>query len=218
MKRFVIFTPGTYRKTELAFYKRLCRSASRLVAVDGGCRFFVAAGMVPDVIIGDLDSVRSIPRAFREKSEVVVHSPHKDKTDLHLALEYVMGERPHMIDIVSPAVGEVDHFLGNVMLAELVDRKASSSRRPQMRIVGPDYEILWVHDERREFRGCAGDRLSVVPMSAHIKLTCSGVEYPARRLRITRGDSRSLRNRISASRASVKVEGKALVVRHCKPF
>ena len=211
MKRFVIFLPGTYRKAHLEFYQRLCRKA-QLVAVDGGCRFFKAAGMTPDMIIGDLDSVSSIPSQFHEKSKLLIYPGDKNKTDLQLALEYCVSEKSRTVDIISPGVGEVDHFLGNVMLLGLFDKLSGVSTKPKIRIVSADCEILWVHDSRRSFSNCVGDGLSVVPMSAAIKLTCRGMEFTADRLRIVRGHSHGLRNRITGRRASVGIEGKALVV------
>ncbi len=211
MKRFVIFLPGTYRRAHLEFYQGLCRKA-RLVAVNGGCRFFKTAGMTPDVIIGDLDSVTSIPSQFREQSQLLLYPRDKNKTDLQLALEYCVSKRARVADVVSPIVGEVDHFLGNVMLLGLFDKMSGVSTKPKIRIVSADYEILWVHDSRRSFSDCVGDRLSVVPMSAAVRLTCRGMEFTAERLRIVRGHSHGLRNRITRRRASVGIEGKALVV------
>ena len=211
MKRFVIFLSGTYRKAHLEFYRGLCPKA-RLVAVDGGCRFFKAVGMTPDVIIGDLDSVSSIPSQFHEKSQLLIYPRDKNKTDLQLALEYCVLEKSRAVDIVSPGVGEVDHFLGNVMLLGLFDKMSGDSTKPKIRIVSADYEILWVHDDRRSFSDCVGDRLSVIPMSAAVRLTSCGMEFTADRIRIVRGHSHSLRNRITKRRASVEIEGQALVV------
>lgn len=211
MKRFVLFLPGTYRKAHLEFYQGLFCQA-RLVAVDGGCRFFKAVGMTPDVIIGDLDSVSSIPSQFREKSQLLIYPKDKNKTDLQLALEYCVSEKARVVDIVSPGVGEVDHFLGNVMLLGLFDKLSAVSTKPKIRIVSADYEILWIHDSRRSFSDCVGDRLSVIPVSPAVRLTCRGMEFTADRVRIARGHSHGLRNRIAGRRASVGIEGKALVV------
>ena len=185
-----------------------------MVAIDGGCRFFVAASMTPDVIIGDLDSISSIPSQFHKKSKLLTYPRDKNKTDLQLALEYCVSEKARAVDIVSPGIGEVDHLLGNVMLLGLFDKLSAVSTKPTVRIVGADYEILWIHDSRRSFSDCVGDRLSVVPMSAAVRLTCRGMEFTADRVRIARGHSHGLRNRITRRRASVEIEGQALVV-HC---
>lgn len=213
MKRWVLFLPGPYHKRDIKFYQTLGAKA-HLVAVDGGCSFFTASGLTPDFVIGDLDSVKTIPQRIRESADLIRFPVNKGKTDLQLAVEYALDHKASRIDIVNPDIGQVDHFLGNLMLIGLISRNRKAGNRAEIRIVNVDYEILWLHDSRRSFVNCVGDRLSVLPMSAHIKLTCRGTEYPADRLRIKRGHTRSLRNRITARRATVEVGGEALVVHY----
>jgi thiamine pyrophosphokinase len=213
MKRLVVFVSGRYRRSRIEFYKMLCRSA-RTLAVNGGCRFFIAAGMVPDTIVGDLDSIKSIPRRLQQAARIIKYPAHKDKTDLQLALEHSLSEGVKVIDIVSPEVGQVDHFLGNIMLLGLVNKLSRLAPKIRLRIVSDDCEIHWVHDDRRSFNDRAGETISVIPMSSAIRLTNRGMEYPASRRRIARGHTMGLRNRIISRRASVEVEGQALVVRH----
>ncbi|MDH3891031.1 MAG: thiamine diphosphokinase [candidate division Zixibacteria bacterium] len=213
MKRWVLFLPGLYRKKQIGFYRKLC-GAARLVAVDGGCRFFAASGLTPSLIIGDLDSVKSIPTQFRDKAELLRFPVNKDKSDLQLAFEHCLAQKARQIDIVNPSIGQVDHFLGNLMLLGLFNKRLKSSGDVRVRIVNVDYEILWLHDTKRSIVNCVGDGLSVLPMSASIKLSCRGTEYPAERLRVRRGHTQSLRNRITAKRASIGVEGEALVVHY----
>lgn len=213
MKRWVLFLPGPYRKRDIKFYQALCAKA-RLVAVDGGCSFFTVSGLMPDFVIGDLDSVKTIPRRIRESAELIRFPINKDKTDLQLAVEYALDLKASRIDIINPEVGQVDHFLGNLMLLGAAGKNRKAATRAEIRIVNVDYEILWLHDSRRSFVNCVGDRLSVLPMSAAIKLTCRGTEYATDRLRIKRGHTRSLRNRITARRSTVDVEGEALVVHY----
>lgn len=213
MKRWVLFLPGPYRKRDVKFYQKLCANA-RLVAVDGGCSFFTASGQAPDFVIGDLDSVKSIPRRIRESAELIRFPINKDKSDLQLAVEFALDQKASRIDIVNPEVGQVDHFLGNLMLLGLFDKRLKSIGNVRIRIVNVDYETLWLHDARRSFFNCVGDRLSVLPMSASIKLTCRGLEYAANGLRVKRGHTWSLRNRITARRATIEVEGEVLAVHY----
>jgi thiamine pyrophosphokinase len=213
MKHWVLFLPGPYNKKNITFYHTLCANA-RLVAVDGGCRFFSVCGITPDYVIGDLDSVKKIPRRIRENSEIIRFHSKKDKTDLQLAFEHCLDHGARQIDIVNPEVGQVDHFLGNLMLLGLFNKKLKTIGNTKVRIVNVDYEILWLNNTRQIFVNSVGDRLSVHPMSASIKLSCRGTEYAADHLRIKRGHTRSLRNLITAQRATVEVEGEALVVHY----
>lgn len=213
MKRWVLFLPGQYRSKDITFYQELCAKA-KLVAVDGGCSFFTASGLTPDIIIGDMDSAKSIPRRIRESAKLIRFPVHKDKTDLQLAVEFALDQGARRVEIVDPQIGQIDHFLGNLMLMGLFDKKLTGGGDPEIKIVNVGYEILWLNNARRSFVDSVGDRVSVVPISASIKLSCRGLEYPAKRLQVKRGHTQSLRNRITARRATVDVAGEALVIRY----
>ncbi|RMF09829.1 MAG: hypothetical protein D6762_02760 [Candidatus Neomarinimicrobiota bacterium] len=59
----------------------LLRSAGTLLAVDGGADHLREMGLVPDVLLGDLDSVKSLPAGIQ-----VVELPDPNATDLEKAL------------------------------------------------------------------------------------------------------------------------------------
>ncbi len=213
MTRWVLFLSGRYCKNEIENYRKLCKGA-KPVAVDGGCRFFINSGLMPDFVIGDFDSIGSIPRRIREKAELIRFPKAKDKTDLHLAIEHAVKHGAGKIEIVDPHIGQIDHFLGNLMLLGRYSRSRGSGNKIEISITGRDFRATWLHDGRLTFVDCVGDTVSVIPISVTVKLTCRGMEFPADSLRIRRGDSRSLRNRISAKRATVEVSGDALVVHY----
>ena len=83
----------------------------------------------------------------------------------------------------------------------------------EFRIVGKSYEARFIADGEAVFSNCKGDIVSVMPFSRTITLTCSGTEYDVSGVRIARGDTRALRNRISTRRAVFSIKGRALVWR-----
>ena len=211
MKDYALFISGTYPERHLEFYRGLCGRRT-LIAVDGGYGFFRKTGLIPDVLIGDFDSIGHLPKNLPETTEVVTFPVRKDKTDTHLALDYCLERGARKIDIVMPGVGEIDHFIGTLMLSALVMKTRQSKPRPQLRFVNHAYEIIPVLDSRHTFRDCEGDTVSVVPFGGSIRLTCTGTDYPVKGASIAFGDSRGLRNRITAARAVFTVEGKALLI------
>ena len=139
MKSALIFLNGHYDLRHAQFYRDTLMSAAEnrypLICADGGVRLFLALNqngdtpILPDVLIGDLDSLEELPRDTVEKMERsgmhVVHEwighMDKDDTDGQLAVAYAIAEydcqqillygglpRPHGY--------ELDHFLGNVRL------------------------------------------------------------------------------------------------------
>ncbi len=214
MKNFVLYLPGPYRTEHIDFYRKLSEGKAT-VAVDGGYAFFRRTHTFPDLLIGDFDSLKRQPSDLPARTKVITFPPAKDKTDLQLALEYCLNHGARDIDIASPQVGEIDHFLGNIMLIKLLLPKGRSPRL-NIRIVNHRHEIRLLADSRVSFMNCVGDTVSVLPMSPSITLTCRGMAYPARDLRLRSGESRALRNEITAKRALVDVKGEALVIRRFK--
>lgn len=215
MKQFVLFLKGAYRRKDLAFYRKLCRGRFK-IAVDGGHRFFKLSGLVPDLLIGDFDSIGSVPRKLPRRTAVIRYPVDKDKTDTHLALDYCIIHGATRIDIVMPSLGEPDHFLGGVMLQRLFGRMGKKDRAVRSRIVNPSYEIFYLNDESIGINGRRGEVVSVIPLSTSILLSTQGLDFTANNLKIAVGDSRPLRNRIAARRATVAVKGEALVVHNFK--
>lgn len=128
-----------------------------VIAADSGYDLAVRAGFAVDVLVGDMDSIETdvIP------SHVIVerHSPDKEATDLELALEKVMDDRPQRIVVVGGAGGRVDHELAAAALlcSERWDRVD---------------DIDWVTDRgwahvirgRRLVHGDVGRTISLIPM------------------------------------------------------
>ena len=211
MKKVVAYLQGTYPKKDLPFYTSLTRGRTT-IAVDGGYRFFKAAGLMPDFLIGDFDSVPRLPRDIAEQTTVMEFPPAKDMTDAHLAVDYCLREGATDIDIVMPGYGDIDHALGSVLLLGLGQLKSTESGGPKIRVINPAYEIRLVADASTTFRNCKGDRLSVLPLSASIRLSLTGTAYNVKNVKIRIGETRGLRNEITAARATVTISGRALVV------
>ena len=211
MKDYVLFVHGRYRKDDLAFYKKLCRGKTK-VAVDGGLSFFKKAKITPDLIIGDMDSATFTSTSF-SKTRLISFPVRKDKTDSQLAIEYCIKRGAGKIDLVQPSVGEPDHFIGNILLpmSGKVIRWAKGGG--EFRIISKSYEARFVADGMVTFSNCKGDIVSIMPFSRAITLICSGTEYDVSGVRILRGHTRALRNRISARRAMFSIKGQALVWR-----
>jgi thiamine pyrophosphokinase len=212
VKDFIIFVHGVYKTEHLSFYRKLCRSRIK-IAVDGGLKFFLKAKTVPDLLMGDLDSLRRIPKDLPGRTRVITFPSRKDKTDLQLALEYCLNEKAGSLDIVVPTLGGPDHFLGNVMLVNLLDRLKNARTHPKIRFINIRYEIVFMQDRSETFVNCRRDIVSIIPLSSRIVLTCRGTEYDVQNVAIRLGDTRSLRNRILSSKATFNVKGKAFVIR-----
>ena len=62
------------------------REGDLLIAADAGYAALTAAGLTPDLVMGDFDSLGHVP----EGENVLAHSPIKDDTDLILAIRWAL--------------------------------------------------------------------------------------------------------------------------------
>ena len=138
----------------------------------------------------------------------------KDQTDAELALLHCLQLGYREIDIVQPQSGDQDHYLGNLMLLRLVERRFGKRPRPPVvRLLSGREEVRLLKDNSIRVRGASGSRVSLVPLSNRVVYSCSGTDYSARGVRLRPGDTLGLRNRITADRARFTVEGEAFLIR-----
>ncbi|MFO7569315.1 MAG: thiamine diphosphokinase [Smithellaceae bacterium] len=185
---------------------------SLLIACDGGARHLVAAGIVPHVLMGDLDSIDSALLAdyLRLNVKIVEHPRDKDFTDTALALDYAMALKPERIDIWGAQGGRFDHALANVLL--LVRGQEAGIRTRLMDEYG---EIFLARDNTR-FLDAVGCVVSIIALSPTVEgVTLAGFQYPLNNDTLTMSESRGISNVIIEPVASIDVrEGHLLVVRY----
>lgn len=211
MNDCVLFLAGRYYGRDFPFYRKLVRGRFT-VAVDGGYRFFRRAGLVPNLLIGDLDSIDRLPRRISSRTTVISYPADKDQTDAELALAYCLKHGAKNIDIVQPAIGDPDHFLANLFL--MADPPYPKKRlNVRIRLLGPKFEAYFLKDSTHTFKNATGSTVSVIPVSSSIRLTCRGAAFDVDDLKLTRGRARSVRNRIISSQASFRVSGQAFLIR-----
>ena len=94
------------------------KGAELIIAADGGARHGMALGVVPEVLVGDFDSLE--PRELRaleaQGAKIVRHPTHKDQTDLELALEYAVHVGAEELIILGGIGTRWDQSLANYLL------------------------------------------------------------------------------------------------------
>lgn len=170
-----------------------------IVAADSGYDAAVEAGYAVDVLIGDMDSIKTevIP------NHVIVerYPTDKDATDLELALARVVDERPQRIVVVGGAGGRFDHELATAMLL-------CSDRWD-----GVD-ELDWVTDRgwshvikgRRIIHGDVGTTISLIPIGGPASgIDTKGLRWDLRSATIPAGSTWGVSNEFTGPIADVRV-------------
>ncbi len=198
--RAVIFANGTFSDPQQA--RDLLRADDVVIAVDGGTRHAWEIGVDPQLVIGDLDSLTPEERERLRAggARVSSHSPHKDRTDLELALLHAASEGADEIVILAALGGRLDQTIANLLLLtlpELIDR--------DVRIVQGAESTFVIRDESF-IAGHPGDTVSLIPLGGDaVGVTAKGLEWPLDDETLRFGPARGVSNVLRAKQASVRV-------------
>lgn len=153
----------------------LCRCAQEAeltIAADKGLEAFEAAGLLPDLLLGDMDSVSRETLARRAGSTEMERLPcEKDDTDGGHAMEVALLRGATEITILGALGGRMDHALANLMLLKRAHEGGAFAQilDERVRIVRIDGEIT--------LRGAKGDTFSLIPIGQAHGVTLEGCYY-----------------------------------------
>jgi thiamine pyrophosphokinase len=210
MSRIVIFTNGIL--TEPDRLRRQLRSDDRIFCANGGTVHALALGLTPQAIVGDLDSLPPDLISQMEAAGVAIyrHPARKDQTDLELAFQMAIAEKPDAILVATALGGRLDQTLANILLLtrpEYASIPITLVDGPQTATVVRPYQVMTLP-------GQPGDTLSLIPLTSTVQqVNLTGVEWPLHEATLTFGSTWSVSNTLTASQASVQIgEGMVLAV------
>ena len=103
--------------------------ADKIICADGGIRYFKQSRIIPDLVIGDLDSATEDEVAWiYEKAISIEQYPmEKDATDMELCIKYLVNNGYNDIVILGGIGTRLDHTLANLCLGICCGRPCSLS-------------------------------------------------------------------------------------------
>ncbi len=207
-KRAILFANGDVES--YGFLDKLISDKDYLVAVDGGLRHLEALGFLPDLLIGDLDSVTpaQLQALSGGQTEIIRFPIEKDETDLELALVEVVKRGVDEIVIIGGLGGRTDQTLANLFLLLLPDLTGKNV------YLLTQNEKIFVIQKGGIIHGGEGDIVSLIPLKGDASgVTTIGLQYPLTNETLLFERSRGISNRMLNEIAEVQVkEGVLLCV------
>ena len=179
--------------------------ASFVVAADSGLDHAEQLGVVPDLVVGDFDSVTD-DALQRFGGPVDRHPVAKDATDLELALRAAVDSAPERIVVVGGHGGRLDHFLANALV---------------LTTVPTGIEVEWraghasIHLVRRRCRleGTVGATVSLIPVNGDaVGVDTVGLRWPLAGATLGFGTTLGVSNEFSAAVVDISIETGTLFV------
>ena len=176
-----------------------------LIAVDGGFDSLMKAGYVPDVLVGDLDSVTmEVP----ESVKVLKYRKEKDETDMFLA--YRIGARCDYTDfvILGGTGGRLDHTYANISILLYAKEHGHN-----ITIIDEKSMIICIKNESVRLSGNPGAFLSVFAIGGKAYgVTIKGAKYEVEDVNLSPAFPLGVSNEFTDTDAVISVEDGALVI------
>ncbi len=185
--------------------------ADLVIAADGGTAHTLAAGLYPDLVVGDLDSLApEVVKDLRAAEVSIIHHPaRKNETDLELALHEAARRGATRITLLGAVGGRLDQTLSNIFLLTL-----PAFVGIPIRLLTADEEAFVVR-EQAHITGEVGDIVSLIPLTPRVEgVTTRGLEYPLENATLHFGPSLGISNELRVAEAEVKVSAGILLVIH----
>lgn len=167
------------------------------IAADSGYRNALALGVTPALLLGDFDSIDSIPKEI-ERMQVPAE---KDFTDTQLAVDTAIKKGADEIIMIGGLSGRLDHTLSNLSILEDLNKKqihaTITDGRNRVRYLNSTSTLI----ARSGFR-----YLSLLTLSEKAKgVSVEGCKYPLRNATLCRDFQYAVSNEITGNCALVSV-------------
>jgi len=169
----VIVADGTFPTHEIPL--GFIKNATRIVCCDGSTQNLLLAGMQPDAIVGDLDSlsdelaVRYADRIFLDESQ--------ETNDLTKAVTWCCEMGYREIVIVGATGKREDHTIGNISLLVEYMKEAN------VKMV-TDTGIFLSYLKSSEISSFQGQQISIFSIDPETEVTSFGLRYPLNKTKI----------------------------------
>jgi thiamine pyrophosphokinase len=190
--------------------------AGLVVAADGGATKALAAGLAPDLVVGDADSLGPDGLAAVRAAGILVElaAVEKDESDLELAVAAAVVRGATRLTILGALGGaRFDHALAN---AWLLAHPALIGRVAVLLDDATRVRLLDATAAPAEVRldGAPGDLVSLFPFGVDaVGVTTTGLAYPLRDEPLRSGPARGLSNVRSGPEARLALRaGRLLIV------
>ena len=182
-----------------------------LIATDGAANVLHKYSIVPNVIIGDLDSIKyETLRHFKNKKVIIRRVFNQDQNDLEKAILHAINHKLRNIYVMGFSGGRLDHTLNNLSVMRKYFRKCS------LTMIDKEFEITFI-DKNSLIDYWSDKTISLFAFQKVSGIKTQGLKYPINDESLEFGIRQGTLN--SSSSKTVQIEiGKGVLLLFKKHF
>ena len=206
MKKCIILANGkSPKKNIISLFKK--RGFDALICADGGANSAMKMNLIPDVIIGDLDSISTKAlHEFRSVSKVVEIKRQND-TDVEKCLKNAINEGFDEVLLMGVTGNRLDHTFCNLGIVLKFFSQISISLIAENSFLKPVKGKV-------KLKSFVGETISLYGIDKKTKIISSGLKYPLKNIPLPFGVKESTSNVATKNIVDLKISnGIVFVIR-----
>lgn len=203
MKRCIIIT--SYIEGNLADIVEICEN-DYVICADGGYDHAKKFNIIPDLLVGDFDSLKS---PIDPEIEIITFPSEKDDTDTGLCISTALQKGFRQLVIIGGMGGRFDHAMANIQIM----LKAAEQSASVVMTDKHNFATILINSQLKIPKK-NGHHLSIFSLSEESQgVTVTGVKYPLHNHTLTYNFPLGVSNEFLQPEACVSVKkGKLLIV------
>ena len=186
------------------------KSGDLIIGADKGSEYLYDYEIMPNIILGDFDSISEEKLKKEEKQvEIIKFPPEKDYTDTEIAIMEAMKRGADTIYLFGGLGTRADHSLGNIGL--LLTTKNKGARL----LIVDDHNKMYLADKNMSLNGSQGEIISFHALSDVVKgFEIRGAKYNLNSYDMHLLDPRAVCNEFIDTPINIKYESGELLIIH----
>ncbi len=215
MQRIIIFANGELPDLNKA--RALLRPDDFIICADGGTRHALALNLIPNLVIGDMDSAdkEQLQKLKDGGVEIELYPRDKNETDLELAINKAFELDPSEIIILAALGGRADQTLANIALLGNTQYATRSIR------LDDGVESIFFcraqspKGDQVQVAGGRGDIVSLIPWGNPVTgVQTQGLKWRLNNETLYPEKTRGISNEMLSESATIEIESGLLLILH----
>jgi thiamine pyrophosphokinase len=204
MKKALLLANGDApSKSSIKYLQK--RGFNFLICADGGANSAKKLNIIPNLIIGDLDSIsENNEKYFSDKSEIIIISRQND-TDVEKALKYLIRKKFDEVILLGATGDRLDHSICNLGIVIKFFNKIKISILHEQSFLKAYVNDVELKTERNEI-------ISLYGFDTSTKITSKGLKYPLKNISLPFGERESTSNVAISEVVYLKITGGIIFV------
>ncbi len=186
------------QKSVISYLKK--KNFNTLICADGGSNSAKRLNLIPDYIIGDLDSSTAATLKYYSKKSKIIKIKRQNDTDVEKCLKFAIKNDANEIVLLGVTGDRLDHSFCNLGIVLKFFGKIKLS-------IIAENSLLTAYKNKVELNTIPGEIISIYGFNSQTKIISKGLKFPLKNVALPFGQRESTSNVALSDKVSLLISG-----------